>query len=82
MVDRAATFRAMSTGSDTSSNSLQYVQARLQRRIGTMCAMYGCEVETNAEPIDANSRYLRVTAFQRRFALIEPVTTLQRGQKA
>src|SRR5260370_27293883 len=58
------------TGSETSSNSLQYVQARLHRRIGTMCAIYGCPVETSAEPIDASSRTLRVTAFQRRFALI------------
>src|SRR5260370_1408346 len=58
------------TGSETSSNSLQYVQARLHRRIGTICAIYGCPVETTAEPMDANSRTLRVTAFQRRFALI------------
>src|SRR5882757_8191666 len=62
------------TGSETSSNSLQYVQARLHRRIGTMCAIYGCPVEASAEPIDASSRTLRVTAFQRRFALIDRLT--------
>ena len=56
----------MGTGSETSSNSLQYVQARLHRRMGTMCAMYGCPVEASAEAIDPTSRTLRVTAFQRR----------------
>jgi hypothetical protein len=31
-----------------------------------MCAMYGCAVSTSAEPIDSNSRSLRVAARQRR----------------
>jgi hypothetical protein len=46
------------------------VQARLHRRIGTMCAIYGCAVSTKAEAIDSNSRTLRVDAFQRRLKLI------------
>ena len=36
------------TGGEKSSNSLQYVQARLHRRTGMICTRKGCSVETSA----------------------------------
>src|SRR6202000_2757590 len=53
------------------------VHARLQRRIGTICAIYGCPVEITAEPIEPSSRSLRVTALRRRLAVMgrRPVAT-------
>src|SRR5690242_13125888 len=47
---------ASGTGLEKSSNSLQYVHARLQRRLGIMCTRIGCFVETSAFPIMRNSR--------------------------
>src|SRR5215467_13515144 len=44
------------TGSDVLSYSLQYLQDRLQRRIGTMCARIGCFVENNPRVINLASR--------------------------
>src|SRR6266436_6321564 len=44
------------TGFEKSSNSLQYVQARLHCRIGMMCTRMGCFVEASAFPIIRNSR--------------------------
>jgi hypothetical protein len=42
-----------------------------------MCAMYGCPVDSTADPIEPSSRSFRVTAFQRRLAVIGrlPFTT-------
>jgi hypothetical protein len=39
-----------------------------------MCAIYGCPVEASADPIDPSSRSFRVTAFQRRVALLDLFT--------
>jgi hypothetical protein len=39
------------TGFEKSSNSLQYVHARLHCRIGMMCTSMGCFVDTSAFPI-------------------------------
>src|SRR5437588_4936686 len=44
------------TGGEKSSKSLQYVQARLQRRVGMMCTRKGCVVETSAFAIARTSR--------------------------
>jgi hypothetical protein len=44
------------TGFEKSSNSLQYVQARLHCRMGMMCTRMGCFVDTNAFPIILSSR--------------------------
>src|SRR4030095_7149866 len=44
------------TGSEVLSYSLQYLQDRLQRRIGTMCARIGCLVENNPRDINLASR--------------------------
>jgi hypothetical protein len=44
------------TGIDTSSNSLQYVHARLHLRIGMICTRMGCLVESSAFTIMRNSR--------------------------
>src|SRR5712672_4019796 len=44
------------TGLEKSSNSLQYVQARLQRRLGMICTKIGCLVDASALPIMRNSR--------------------------
>jgi hypothetical protein len=38
------------------SYSLQYLQDRLQRRIGTRCARIGCFVESNPRDINLASR--------------------------
>ena len=48
--------RSVATGFEKSSNSLQYVHARLQRRIGMMCTRMGCLVEARAFTIMRNSR--------------------------
>ncbi len=42
---------SIGTGSEVLSYSLQYVQERLHRRIGTMCTSTGCFVETNARVV-------------------------------
>ncbi len=47
------------TGLEKSSYSLQYLQARLQRRMGMMCAMMGWSVEANPLAIILNSRIRR-----------------------
>src|SRR5215813_4131983 len=44
------------TGSEVLSYSLQYLQDRLQRRIGTRCARIGCFVESNPREINFASR--------------------------
>src|SRR5579883_43103 len=54
------------TGLETSSYSLQYAQARLQRRMGTIWAITGCRVEASAWPTRASSRTRRLAAFRRR----------------
>ena len=38
--------------------------------MGTMCAMYGCEVEASAEAMEPSSRALRAAAMRRRRAVI------------
>src|SRR5262245_18122248 len=43
-------------GSEVLSYSLQYLQDRLQRRIGTRCARIGCFVESNPRDINLASR--------------------------
>ena len=48
------------TGFETSSYSLQYAQERLQRRMGTMCAITGWSVFARALPIIQSSRTRRV----------------------
>src|SRR6266853_4421267 len=53
------------TGLEKSSNSLQYVQARLQRRLGMICTKIGCLVDASALPIMRNSRK-RVRAKRKR----------------
>src|SRR6476661_296666 len=42
---------SIGTGSLVLSYSLQYVQARLHRRIGTICTKTGCFVEANARTV-------------------------------
>src|ERR1022692_951675 len=54
------------TGLEKSSYSLQYSQARLQRRIGIMCANTGWSVETSPLAIIFNSRSRRLMASTRR----------------
>src|SRR5581483_3167676 len=54
------------TGLETSAYSLQYAQARLQRRMGTIWAITGCRVEASAWPTRASSRTRRLAAFRRR----------------
>src|ERR1017187_2512094 len=54
------------TGLEKSSYSLQYSQARLQRRIGMMCANTGWSVETSPLAIIFNSRSRRLQASTRR----------------
>src|SRR5215475_6075750 len=44
------------TGSEVLSYSLQYLQDRLQRRIGTRCARIGCFVENSPRDINLASR--------------------------
>src|SRR5208337_2507196 len=56
------------TGLDTSSYSLQYVQSRLQRRIGMMCTRIGCLVSVSAFPI-IHSSCRRVFAKRKRFRM-------------
>ena len=54
------------TGFDTSSYSLQYLQSRLQLRIGIMCTRKGCLVDTSAFPIFNTSRVRDRTNLARR----------------
>ena len=54
------------TGFEKSSYSLQYVHARLQRRIGMMCASSGWSVEASAWTAIFAPRRLRCTALARR----------------
>ena len=44
------------TGFEKSSNSLQYVQAKLHRRVGMICTRKGCSVESKAFAIASTSR--------------------------
>ncbi len=55
MVDPATTV-SVGTGFEKSSYSLQYVQDRLQRRMGMMCAMMGWRVDIAPQAIMRNSR--------------------------
>src|SRR5262249_15170077 len=54
---------SIGTGSEVLSYSLQYLQDRLQRRIGTMCASIGCFVESNPRVINFASRRIMETFF-------------------
>src|SRR5882724_8434040 len=51
---------SMGTGSDVLSYSLQYVQLKLHRRIGTMCTRTGCFVEANARVVCLTPRKNRL----------------------
>src|SRR5690242_19548855 len=53
------------TGSEALSYSLQYAQERLQKRIGTICAITTCRVEASARPTMPSSRSLRVADLMR-----------------
>ncbi len=65
------------TGFDTSSYSLQYVQSRLQRRIGMMCTRIGCFVSisafaiihTSCRRVFANRKRFRIRVFADAFPL-------------
>src|SRR5829696_1965811 len=46
-----ASIVSIGTGSLVLSYSLQYVHARLHRRIGTICTRTGCFVDTNARTV-------------------------------
>src|SRR5215469_4196864 len=52
-------------GFEKSSNSLQYLQARLQRRIGMICAITGWSVEATPFAIILSSRMRRLAAITR-----------------
>src|SRR5690606_33822963 len=60
-----ASITSMSTGSLVLSNSLQYVHARLHRRIGTMCTSTGCFVDAKARTVCRTPRVnmLKLLAF-------------------
>src|SRR6266849_5799479 len=58
------------TGLEKSSYSLQYSQARLQRRMGMICASRGWSVEVNAWAIIRAPRMLRWNAFRRRRTMV------------
>src|SRR5947207_12199435 len=49
---------SVGTGFEKSSYSLQYVQDRLQRRMGIMCAMMGWRVDIAPQAIIRSSRSL------------------------
>src|SRR5450755_3064189 len=69
----------VATGFEKSSYSLQYSQARLQRRVGMMCANSGWSVEANAPAIMRAPRKLRWSDFKRRRNVVPAdgmVTTL------
>ena len=57
---------AIGTGADTASYSLQYAQARLQRRIGTICASIGWSLERIERANIRASRSRRPTPRSRR----------------
>src|ERR1035438_619541 len=57
------------TGGEKSSYSLQYVQDRLQRRMGIMCAMMGWSVLIAPRTTVLNSRSRRVKALAVRRSL-------------
>src|SRR2546430_8463664 len=61
---------SVGAGLEKSSYSLQYSQARLQRRIGIMCARRGCSVETRARTTSRTPRMLRESAFMRRRRMV------------
>src|SRR5271157_4106788 len=61
---------SVGTGFEKSSYSLQYSQARLQRRVGMICASSGWSVEANAAAIIRAPRKLRWSTFQRRRTLV------------
>src|SRR5436190_18873531 len=56
---------SIGTGSLVLSYSLQYVQARLHRRIGTLCTRTGCLVDANARTVCLTPRVnlLKLLAF-------------------
>ncbi len=55
---------SVGTGLEKSSYSLQYLQARLQRRMGIMCANSGCSVETRARSISRAPRIFLWRSFR------------------
>src|SRR6478736_6674696 len=61
---------SVATGLEQSSYSLQYSQARLQRRMGMMCASSGWSVEASAFAIMRAPRRLRWSAFRPRRILV------------
>src|SRR5436190_4679432 len=56
---------SVGTGLEKSSYSLQYLQARLQRRMGMICASSGWSVERNAPAILPAPRNARDAALSR-----------------
>src|SRR5438034_2798556 len=56
---------AVGTGGDVSSYSLQYLQARLHRRIGMICAAMGWLVDARAFAARLNSRAFRAHSIRR-----------------
>src|SRR6478672_4470109 len=64
---------SIGTGGEKSSNSLQYVHARLQRRTGMICASSGCSVSVKARAILMAPRRLRCTALMRRRKVVRLV---------
>jgi len=69
--NRSTRFRisASGTGAETASNSLQYVQARLHRRIGTICTRMGWCLETiaRANMRDSRKRRRMERSFRRKY---------------
>src|SRR5262245_54165478 len=70
---------SIATGSEVLSYSLQYLQDRLQRRIGTMCARIGCFVESNPRDMNLASRISAENFFMKNrlsllFFLIDIIT--------
>src|ERR1700682_1759103 len=61
---------SVGTGLEKSSYSLQYSHARLQRRVGMMCANRGWSVEANAPAIMRAPRKLRWSAFKLRRTVV------------
>src|SRR5271157_4671016 len=60
-------------GLEKSSYSLQYLQARLQRRIGMMCAITGWSVEATPLAIMMISRTRRFAAMTRRRTALDVI---------
>src|SRR5215472_11383330 len=68
------------TGFEKSSNSLQYVQERLQRRVGMICTSSGCRIERSPFASMRASRSLRCAARNVLRALRRNVTSLLNGR--